>query len=110
MGFTLQLVMELPIDAELGRPSLSESTAVIPSCHRPFINQKGSFFTCYIPDTVDSRKASPQELLDNYPCWDDVVEEVVARGHSWKETDHTAFREALHWFAEFDYYAFHWSY
>jgi hypothetical protein len=24
--------------------------------------------------------------------------------------DHTAFREALRWFSDFSYYAFHWSY
>lgn len=110
MGFSLILVAELPIDAETGTPYLSEQIATVPPCHRPFVYQKGSFFTCYIPEQVEGRSASPQEFLDTYPLWDDVVEEVVTRGHSWKEADHTAFREALRWFANFSYYTFHWSY
>ena len=101
--------MELPIDVDSGRPCSLEPIATVPFRYLSFVNQNGSFFSCYV-NAIDGKRATPQELLDNYPRWEDVVEEVVARGHSWKETDHTAFREALRWFAEFDYYAFHWSY
>ena len=109
MGFCLQLIMELPIDVESGRPCSLEPIATVPFQYLRFVNQYGPFFSCYV-NAIDGKRATPQELLNHYPRWEDVVEEVVARGHSWKEMDHTAFREALRWFSDFSYYAFHWSY
>lgn len=109
MGFSMTIVLEIPVDPNTGLPSLN-NVSVLPQRFLRFVEQKGSFLTCYVPQELDGQRANPHTMLDAFPLWDEVAEHVSSYRHVWTETEHTLFREALVWLSQRDYYAIHWSY
>ena len=110
MGLSMDIVLELPIDATTGAPSAFTTIAVVPTRFLRFVHHKGSYLSCYLPPDVEQRRASPQEILNAFPTWNDVAESVSVERCAWTERDHDLFREALVWLSEHACYAIHWSY
>lgn len=108
MGFYMYIAFELPVSPVTGLPL--HRVCCVPYRFRPFVEQRNPILKMYIPGETDGMNACPQEFLDVYPGWLEVVEEVVCQGSSWSEADHDLFREALVWFASKDYFRIHWSY
>jgi len=110
MGLSMDIVLELPIDATTGAPSAFTTIAVVPTRFLRFVHHKGPHLSRYLPPDIEQLRASPQDILNAFPTWNDVAESVSLQHCAWREADHDLFREALVWLSEHDYYAIHWSY
>ena len=109
MGFSMTILLEIPIDPTTGLPSLN-NVSVLPQRFLRFVEHKGAFLTYYVPEELDGQRAHPHTLLDAFPLWEEVAEHVSSYRHVWTEEDHNLFREALVWLSQHEYYAIHWSY
>lgn len=110
MGLSIDIVLELPIDASTGAPTPWSTIAVIPQRFLRFVHHKGFYLSRYLPPDIEQLRASPSEILSSFPTWNEVAESVSLERCAWTEVDHDLFREALVWLSDHDHYAIHWSY
>jgi hypothetical protein len=110
MGLSIDIVLELPIDASTGAPAAFTTITVIPQRFLRFVHHKGPHLSRYLPPDIEQLRASPHDLLSAFPMWNEVAESVSLEHYAWREADHDLFREALVWLSDHTHYTIHWSY
>lgn len=132
MGFDIFIGLRLQIDEETGLSAIwgedsdgktelipfNRTDYVVPEQFRRFITMGGHMFHAYI-DLIgggggERFECDCSELLESYPLWEEVAEDVwyQDKGYEeiWKEADHDAFHAALKWFSSKSGFYLRWSY
>lgn len=125
MGFDFAIHLVLHICSKTGQPyvyskGLEKLYGIpkleIPEKYLPFVQDRGHLYHVYTDyfNENDVLSASPEDLLDHFPEWEDVVSSSVYEGYTeddWSEQTHNLFREALQWFSRQPYsFQASWSY
>lgn len=125
MGFDFSIQLILKICSKTGQPFFYSNKfekiyelpkLEVPEEFRPFVQDRGRLYHVYTDDfNIDNKlEASPEELLDVFPDWEDVKGSDYYEGYTendWSEKTHNLFREALEWFAKQPYsFQASWSY
>lgn len=129
MGFDLSIELHIQIDKDTGVPSVFKTGSddfkltpfvpanfVVPEEFRKFIRLRGHMFHAYVDviNSGDTFEANCYDLLECYPSWKDVAEDVwyQDKGYEdyWTEREHYDFKRALEWFNSKGGFFLSWSY
>lgn len=117
MGFDFYIQLVLHMDPTSGKPFFYDTkedgltfrnyqlaSIEIPEEHREFLQGRGSIFHAYTREFSynDIFSVKIDELLDEFPDWDEVLEsdDCDENRETWTEENHNRFKAALTWFSE----------